>query len=145
MAHDPLIAIVYGYGVRLLAAGALPIPFRALHLPHRLQQPAVLLLPLPPEGEVPGRRSVLADHKLPVTAGALTFMRDLMGMAGAGGGDTTGGTIIVHGHTCAGTGFQRTVLPSDGPLSSAEYWNCHCSKRSVSSCLQRAQGLSDLH
>ena len=34
--------------------------------------------------------------------------------------------------------------PGDGPLSSAEYWNCHCTKRSISSSLQRARGLSDL-
>mmetsp|Transcript_85998 Transcript_85998/g.150011 ORF Transcript_85998/g.150011 Transcript_85998/m.150011 type:complete len:251 (+) Transcript_85998:317-1069(+) len=83
MADDPLIAIFYGYGVHLLAFGALPITFRARNLLHRLQQPAMLLLPLPPEGEVPCRRSFFADNKLPVTARALTFMRDLSADAGA--------------------------------------------------------------
>ena len=29
--------------------------------------------------------------------------------------------------------------PSDGPLSSTEDWKCHCSKRSISSSLQRAR------
>ena len=34
--------------------------------------------------------------------------------------------------------------PSDGPLSSAEDWDWHRSKRSISSSLQRARGVSDL-